>query len=577
MKSFCNPLNLSYKYQHYRSGKVLYAHREAADPTLVLFKGRYYLFASMSGGFWHSTDLLTWEYHENKNLEIYSYAPDVRQVGDYLYFSASKRFSKCPILRSREPLNDDFELVSAKLTFWDPNTFCDDDGKVYFYWGCSNKEPLWGVEMDPDTMIPKNKKVPLVSSHPNERGYERVPEEKGKKKTLIQKLIGGTFIEGAFVNKFQNKYYLQYACPATESNVYSDGVYVAYNPLGPYEPQQHNPFSSKPGGFITGAGHGSTIQDKYGNWWHASTMRISVNHKFERRVGLFPAGFDEDGVLFCNQNFADYPIVVPEGKFDPRDITPKWMLLSYQKQATASSSVQGHDPTLALNEDIRTCWCAAKNTPGEWYQLDLGDVYSVHAIQINFADFEVPKKVLNKKDYGGEAFLGLSRYIDTDQNLKTRYLLEGSTDGNKWFVMEDKRNADTDFPHDYLEYLDGIKVRYIKITAFELPYSQRFALSGLRVFGKGNGKKPEPAVAQAKRTGDMDAIISWEAVDGAQGYNIRYGIAPDKLYSSWLVYGQNSLELPMLCKGQSYYVCVDSFNENGITQGNVIKISAVVD
>ena len=53
---------------------------------------------------------------------------------------------------------------------------------------------------------------------------------------------------------------------------------------------------------MTGAGHGSTIADKYGNYWHASTMRISVNHDFERRVGLFPAGFDADGVLYCNQN-----------------------------------------------------------------------------------------------------------------------------------------------------------------------------------------------------------------------------------------------------------------------------------
>lgn len=46
-------------------------------------------------------------------------------------------------------------------------------------------------------------------------------------------------------------------------------------------------------------------------------MRISVNHVFERRIGLFPAGFDADGVLFCNQNFADYPMVVPDGPFDP--------------------------------------------------------------------------------------------------------------------------------------------------------------------------------------------------------------------------------------------------------------------
>ena len=51
-------------------------------------------------------------------------------------------------------------------------------------------------------------------------------------------------------------------------------------------------------------------------------MRISVNHDFERRVGLFPAGFDADGVLYCNQNFADYPHEIPAGKFDAASQQP---------------------------------------------------------------------------------------------------------------------------------------------------------------------------------------------------------------------------------------------------------------
>ena len=65
--------------------------RQGADPTLVLFKGRYYLFVSMSAGFFYSDDLLHWQFHADPDLQIYDYAPDVRQVGDYLYFSASKR------------------------------------------------------------------------------------------------------------------------------------------------------------------------------------------------------------------------------------------------------------------------------------------------------------------------------------------------------------------------------------------------------------------------------------------------------------------------------------------------------
>ena len=54
----------------------------------------------------------------------------------------------------------------------------------------------------------------------------------------------------------------------------------------------NNPYSYKPGGFLPGAGHGSTMQDRDGCWWHTATMRISVNHVFERRVGLWPAGVD---------------------------------------------------------------------------------------------------------------------------------------------------------------------------------------------------------------------------------------------------------------------------------------------
>ena len=115
---------------------------------------------------------------------------------------------------------------------------------------------------------------------------------------------------------------------------------------------------------MTGAGHGSTIADKYGNYWHASTMRISVNHDFERRVGLFPAGFDKDGVLYCNQNFADYPHEIPAGKFDAASQQPKWMLLSYRKTVTASSTAEGSDPVNAVDEDCRRWWSAGSDQPG---------------------------------------------------------------------------------------------------------------------------------------------------------------------------------------------------------------------
>ncbi|MFQ9056782.1 MAG: hypothetical protein ACLR5F_13315 [Faecalibacterium sp.] len=55
-------------------------------------------------------------------------------------------------------------------------------------------------------------------------------------------------------------------------------------------------------------------------------------------------------MLYCNQNFADYPHEIPAGKFDAASQQPKWMLLSYRKTVTASSTAEGSDPVNAVDE-----------------------------------------------------------------------------------------------------------------------------------------------------------------------------------------------------------------------------------
>ena len=105
-KTFCNPLNLAYRYQHLRMFGKWSFFREGADPTLIFLKDKYYLFVSMAAGFWYSDDLIDWRFHENKDLLIHDYAPDARQIGEYLYFCASKPGKNGPILRTLDPLSD---------------------------------------------------------------------------------------------------------------------------------------------------------------------------------------------------------------------------------------------------------------------------------------------------------------------------------------------------------------------------------------------------------------------------------------------------------------------------------------
>ena len=111
-----------------------------------------------------------------------------------------------------------------------------------------------------------------------------------------------------------------------------------------------------------------------------------------------------------------------------------------------------------------------------------------------------------------------------------------------------------------------------RVTGGELPYGQLLRISGLRVFGNGEGPKPAQAEAAGARVDALDATITWKHIENAQGCNVRYGVAPDKLYLSWLVYDTDEVTLSTLTAGQEYYVCVDSFNENGITPGKIFKL-----
>ncbi len=156
-------------------------------------------------------------------------------------------------------------------------------------------------------------------------------------------------------------------------------------------------------------------------------MRISVNYDFERRVGLFPAGFDKDGVLYCNQNFADYPHRIPAGKFDAASQQPEWMLLSYRKPVTASSTAEGSSPGMAVNEDCRSWWSAAGTEPGEWLCVDLGKESDVRAIQVNMAD---EKLVVDfpADSYGDDR---KTRHIETRPQI-SHYTVETSVNGKEW-------------------------------------------------------------------------------------------------------------------------------------------------
>jgi xylan 1,4-beta-xylosidase len=575
----CNPLDLPYRFQELTVGpfyrRVV---REGADPSVIHYQGRFFLFVSMSGGFWHSIDLKNWDFVATPTLPNYDYAPDVRVIDDHMVVCASHPTKNGNFYRTTDPLRGQWEEIPGVLKIWDPNLFQDDDGRVYLYWGCSDKTPIQGVELDRNTFHPIGEPVAFIHGDNKTHGWERRGKDfnpdNDKRSIFLKPFVSANpFIEGAWMTKHNGRYYLQYSAPGTEMHTYSDGYYVADAPLGPFTYAPSSPFSSKPGGFMPAAGHGSTFQDAHGNWWHIATMRISQAFMFERRIGFFPAGFDADGVLFCNQEFADYPMTIPDGPADPWSLSAKAMLLNPGAPTTASSSDPDHGPQLAVDEDATTWWVAADASPGQWVQTELPPGSTVSSIQVNIAEHELrPTTKRSRKETTMTALW--QRHINQTEPA-TPFLVQVSNDRTDWTTLYDSRATGESRSHVFIELDKPTEYRYVRVTGYEQPYGGRFAVSGLRVFGYGGGEAPAPVAATARRTGPMNAQIHWNAVPGVHGYNLRYGTAADKLYSSWQLDARTSHDLGALNAGQDYWVAVDSFNANGITRGTPVHVAAI--
>lgn len=554
-QTYCNPMNIDYGYGAIPNFTEMGKHRTTADPLITVYKGKYFLFSTNQYGYWWSNDMYNWNFVSRRFLKPYHQvydelcAPAAGVIGDTLLLIGSTHTNTFPLWMSTNPLVDDWKeaVDSFKVGAWDPAFFTDDDGKLYLYWGSSNDLPIFGQEIDRRTFQPIAEKKELIRLHDDIHGWERFGEHADN--TFLK-----PFIEGAWMNKFNGKYYLQYAAPGTEFSGYGDGVYTSDQPLGPFTYQDHNPFAIKPGGFARGVGHGATFQDIHGNWWHIGTIAISVKNNFERRIGYWPAGFDKDGVLFTNTSYGDYPHFLPKGKADHgQSQHTGWMLLNYNKPVTTSSTLGGFAPNYAVDENIKTYWSAKSGKKGEWLQSDLGAISTVRAIQINYADQN-------------------AELMGKQSDIFHQYIVYHSADGKKWKVLVDKSRNKKDIPHDYVELKEPVKTRYLKIENLHVP-TGTFALSGFRVFGNGTGATPDTVKNFIVLRGESErrnAWLKWKQSDDATGYVIYWGISPDKLYNSVMVYGDNEYYCTALDKARTYYFSIEAFNENAIGSRNPV-------
>lgn len=572
--TFCNPLNLDYGWGCFQTREK--KARSAADPVIVLFKDKYYLFTTMDiGGYRVSDDLLTWknvyfnqEVHASA-LDVDHYvAPAVAADDNYIYFvnfTRDRTKKTVDVIRSSNPESGLWEKCGEVRRMADPCLFID-DGHFYFYYGLGGTQSTTFFEVDPLTFkeIDGSKKV--LREYVTDVNHCNSGYHFGRRELYDEidaSAWQGKFSkvpcpEGAWIVKNNGKYYLQYATPGTICNWYCDVVLESDSVNGGFIEQPYNPVSLKVGGFIGGAGHSCVFKDKYGNWWQATSMWVGNHDEFERRIGLFPVSFDAKGRMRTHTVLGDYPMPLPQKKFEPQDVSAfGWMVQSQKKKTVASSSLPGFEPEKAADENVRTWWSAISGDAGEYFVMNLGKKVRVNAVQINFAEQNINPDASQETDYHA-------------------YKLYMSNDGKNWELLIDKSKNRTAIPHEYIELSEPVETAYIKVENVHTPKEGKFALLDLRVFGFGYSAQPESVEnlsVERNKEDERYASLTWNKVDNVDGYLVRFGYQPDFLNQCIQVKDKNTnnLLLHILTKGVKYYYRVDTYNDSGISEGRIIS------
>jgi xylan 1,4-beta-xylosidase len=456
-KTYCNPLPLpSYPVVRAAPGGLDY--RSLADPTVIKYGGKWYLYPSYEMA-WVSEDLINWEHVPMKLSGAgrgSPFAPTVLEHNGSFYLTANGT----GLYRSSDPLGPweyagDIKDQNGKKVIWvDPMLFADDDGKIYAYYGSGN-EGIWAVELDPLDLTrfraPARNCFRFEPSHLWERWGEK------------NEFDDRSWIEGAWVTKNNGRYYLQYSAPGTEWKNYSVGVYTSTSPLGPFTYDARNPILCDRGGLINGTGHHSVVEGPDGGLWAIYTVLYRNRHKFERRLALDPVGFDRRGNMVFNGP-SETPQWAPGVKKDA------WLgndagsiPLSIDKDISASTTSPGRDAVYAIDNNVRTWWEAQEGDPKPSLKVDLGREFSIEAARILFSDAHLD----SKKGVLPGPF---------------QFKLEASSDDVVYRIVWDKTKNTGDRNIEYGEF-PAQRSRYVRLTVTGGPSGLPVGILEFTVFG----------------------------------------------------------------------------------------------
>lgn len=374
-----------------------------ADPTIKKFGDTYYIYATTDGNggglgpsvAWTSKDLENWTMVPmNWPTTYHIWAPDVMQGKDgkyYMYYCEPCKIycgvSDTPLGPWHNILGNDTTVlvpdrfVKNAITL-DGQSFIDDDGSVYLYWG------TWGIYKGFGC------------------GVGRLSEDmKSFTKTrLIPNTEATDFFEAPFVLKKNGIYYFMYSSGSCHDHTYRVQYATSTTgPMGPFTYGKNNPIlETSADSTIHGPGHHSILQegDDYYIVYHRHNIPQSTRG-MHRQIAIDKLVFLEDGSI---KRVAASHKGIKKSADAPLN-------LAFGKTVKASSFYNDYfKPQYAVDDNNATLW-RPKTCGKEWLEIDLGKVENIRRI---CTQFEYPT----------------SYY---------QYTLETSLDGANWVLFADKQ------------------------------------------------------------------------------------------------------------------------------------------
>lgn len=432
--------------------------RELADPSVIYHDGKWIMYPSAAMAY-VSEDFQNWRFHPIEPAGIGDeYAPSVIQNGDRFLMVGC--FSG--IWEADNPLGPFRELGMITTPdgephkLFDPMLFTDDDGRLYLYNMISRA--CVGVELDrkdPTKML--GEPVKLFGSRAEDQEWERYGDYNEDPRR--------NFFEGPWMFKYNGVYYLTFTSPGTALATYALGAYKSDRPLGGFVYQQNNPILRKTTGVVPGTGHGSIVRGPNDTLWAFTTSVVGNYYVFERRLGLFPVGIDENGDLFGLPQ-RDVPQHAPGVLAHPeKGNEAGWLPVSVRTIATASSFAPGQTADYAVDDSCRTWWQPGADDKEPWLMVDLKTTFAVAGIRILWAE-----PGLNYKE---GIVSGPVRYRVLYQSKKS----------DQWDLMLDCSDNRIDFLIDYRTFAP-VTARRLKLEILEAPAGLQLGVQEFTAFGK---------------------------------------------------------------------------------------------